>query len=78
MQAFLYSLLQGEEEATALRALAVLSELHRRNVWRDARTVNVIGECIQSGANHVNAHFEEAKKRSSYHAATDQCQCAGA
>lgn len=36
--------LQGEEEASALRALAVLTDLHRRNVWRDARTVNVIGE----------------------------------
>ena len=35
--------LQGDEEAAALRALAVLTELHRRNVWRDARTVNVIG-----------------------------------
>jgi hypothetical protein len=45
MQAFLYGLLQQEEEAAALRALAVLTELHRRNVWRDARTVNVIGEC---------------------------------
>lgn len=42
-QAFLYGLLQQEEEAAALRALAVLTELHRRNVWRDARTVNVIG-----------------------------------
>jgi len=47
VQAFLYNLLQGEEEATALRALAVLTELHRRNVWRDARTVNVIGEWAQ-------------------------------
>lgn len=44
VQAFLYGLLQQDEEATALRALAVLTELHRRNVWRDARTVNVIGE----------------------------------
>lgn len=45
VQAFLYGLLQQEEESAALRALAVLTELHRRNVWRDARTVNVIGGC---------------------------------
>ena len=26
-----------------MRSLAVLTELYRRHVWRDARTVNVIG-----------------------------------
>jgi protein SDA1 len=33
---------QGDSEAVAKRALAVLTELWRRQVWRDARTVNVI------------------------------------
>jgi len=28
----------------AKKSLAVLTELWRRHVWRDARTVNVIGE----------------------------------
>ena len=35
--------LQNDNEGAAKRALAVLTELYRRNVWRDARTVNVIG-----------------------------------
>ena len=34
---------QNDNEGAAKRALAVLTELYRRNVWRDARTVNVIG-----------------------------------
>jgi hypothetical protein len=33
-----------ESELAAKKALAVLSELWRRRIWRDARTVNCIGE----------------------------------
>ena len=43
LQSFLYGCLGGEGEAGAKPALAVLTELWRRQVWRDARTVNVIG-----------------------------------
>jgi hypothetical protein len=32
-----------ESELAAKKALAVLSELWRRRIWRDARTVNCIG-----------------------------------
>ena len=44
LQNFLYSCLGSEGEAAAKPALAVLTELWRRHVWRDARTANVIGQ----------------------------------
>ena len=34
------------DEAAAKRALAVLTELWRRGVWRDARCVNVIASAV--------------------------------
>jgi hypothetical protein len=34
---------QDDDEASAKKALAVCTELWRRGVWRDSRTVNVIG-----------------------------------
>lgn len=43
LQAFLYGVLDGDNTRTAKKALAVLCELYRRGVWRDAKTVNVIG-----------------------------------
>ena len=46
VQSFLYTALQDEHEGAAKKSLAVLTELYRRQVWRDARTVNVIGEPI--------------------------------
>lgn len=53
VQTFLYGLLQGDDEAAALRALAVLTELHRRNVWQDARTINVIASATQHPSSRV-------------------------
>ncbi len=44
IQNFLYSLLATDNDVAAKKSLAVLTELWRRHVWRDARTVNVIGE----------------------------------
>lgn len=44
-QGFLYRhVQQSQNEVCAQKALAVLSEMWRRNVWRDVRTVNVIAE----------------------------------
>jgi hypothetical protein len=37
------SVLQDEHEGAAKKGLAVMTEMWRRHVWRDARTVNVIG-----------------------------------
>ncbi|GBF96025.1 hypothetical protein Rsub_08840 [Raphidocelis subcapitata] len=42
VQSFLYGVLQDDNELAAKRSLAVLGELWRRGIWRDARTVNVI------------------------------------
>lgn len=42
IQNFMYSMVADENEASAKRSLAVLTELYRRNLWRDARSVNVI------------------------------------
>jgi hypothetical protein len=36
------SCLQGDSETVVKRALSVLAELWRRQVWRDVRTVNVL------------------------------------
>lgn len=43
VQSFLYGALEDPHEAAAKKSLAVLIELWQRQVWRDARTVNVIG-----------------------------------
>lgn len=46
LQSFMYGVLGDDNEAAAKKSLAVCTELWRRHVWRDARTVNVIGRCI--------------------------------
>ncbi|KAG2501935.1 hypothetical protein HYH03_000433 [Edaphochlamys debaryana] len=42
VQNFMYTVVSDDNEAAAKRGLAVLTEMWRRHVWRDARTVNVI------------------------------------
>jgi protein SDA1 len=39
----MYGIISDDNEAIAKKSLAVCTELWRRHVWRDARTVNVIG-----------------------------------
>eukprot|EP00798_Chlamydomonas_sp_ICE-L_P018496 gene18496-24994_t len=48
LQNFMYSVIGDDNEAAAKKSLAVCTELWRRHVWRDARTVNVIA----SAAHH--------------------------
>ena len=43
LQNFMYGIISDDNEAIAKKSLAVCTELWRRHVWRDARTVNVIG-----------------------------------
>ena len=43
LQNFMYSVIGDDNEAAAKKSLAVCTELWRRHIWRDARTVNVIG-----------------------------------
>ena len=46
IQNYLYSVMEDEHEGTAKRGLAVLTEMWRRQIWRDARTVNVIASAV--------------------------------
>ena len=47
VQNFLQTATQDENETVAKRALAVLTELYRRNVWGDARTVNLVADATK-------------------------------
>ena len=47
VQSFLQSALRDENVAAAKKALAVLTELYRRNVWTDARTVNLVADATK-------------------------------
>ena len=40
----MHTAVADEHEGTAKRGVALLSELYRRNVWADARTVNIIAQ----------------------------------
>ncbi len=42
LQSLLFKSLDGGEKASARTALSVTSELYRRGVWRDAKTVNAV------------------------------------
>eukprot|EP00887_Chlorella_sp_A99_P007365 scaffold2.g7365.t1 len=53
VQNFMYSVLQDEHEASAKKGLAVLTEMWRRHVWRDARTVNVIASAALHKSSRV-------------------------
>ena len=43
VQGFLHSVLADSHEGCAKRAVALTAELYRRNVWTDARCVNLLG-----------------------------------
>lgn len=46
-------MIQDEHEGAAKKGLAVLTEMWRRHVWRDARTVNVIAAACQHKSSSV-------------------------
>ncbi|WIA37864.1 hypothetical protein OEZ86_014713 [Tetradesmus obliquus] len=46
VQAFLFNVLADDSELAAKKSLAVLGELWRRHIWRDARTVNCIASAV--------------------------------
>jgi len=47
VQSFLHAAIKDENEATAKKALAVLTEMYRRNIWTDAKTVNLVVEACK-------------------------------
>ncbi|CAD7698476.1 unnamed protein product [Ostreobium quekettii] len=53
LRAFLYSVLQEPNEVTAKKSLAVLTELWRRQIWRDAHTVDVIATATEHPSSTV-------------------------
>eukprot|EP00873_Tetraselmis_striata_P004551 jgi/Tetstr1/424815/TSEL_015318.t1 len=44
---------EDEHEAAAKKSLAVMTELYRRNIWRDAKTVNVIASATTNKSSPV-------------------------
>ena len=42
MQNFMFTMLKDSHKMAAKTSLDVMIELYRKNVWRDAKTVNVI------------------------------------
>ena len=46
-------MIQDEHEGAAKKGLAVLTEMWRRHVWRDARTVNVIAAATAHKSSRV-------------------------
>lgn len=47
VQSFLHTALKDENEAAAKKALAVLTDMYRRNIWTDAKTVNLVAEACK-------------------------------
>ncbi|XP_014676222.1 PREDICTED: protein SDA1 homolog [Priapulus caudatus] len=53
LQAFMYSMLRDSSAAAAKTSLDAMAELYRRDVWRDARTVNVMATACFSKVTKV-------------------------
>ena len=53
VQNFLQAALKDENEAAAKKALAVITDLYRRNVWSDARTVNLVADACRHPAPRI-------------------------
>ncbi|KAJ3324762.1 Protein SDA1 [Boothiomyces sp. JEL0866] len=48
MQNYMYKMLQDPSEIAAKKSLEVMIELYHKNVWNDAKTVNVVAEACLS------------------------------
>ncbi|KAH6581659.1 hypothetical protein BASA60_002321 [Batrachochytrium salamandrivorans] len=60
LQNFMYTMLNDTNEVAAKKSLEVMIELYKKNVWNDAKTVNVIAEACFSPAPKIVAsaiHF---------------------
>jgi protein SDA1 len=53
VQALLFSLLSEDTTVAARKTVYILSELYRRKIWTDARTVNVIASACVSKATRI-------------------------
>ncbi|KNC97444.1 uncharacterized protein SPPG_07365 [Spizellomyces punctatus DAOM BR117] len=60
LQNFMYTMLKDSNEIAAKKSLEVMIDLYRKNVWNDAKTVNVIAEACFSPVSKIVApalHF---------------------
>ncbi|KAJ3287922.1 Protein SDA1, partial [Borealophlyctis nickersoniae] len=60
LQNFMYTMLKDTNEIAAKKSLEVMIELYKKNVWNDAKTVNVIAEACFSPISKIVApavHF---------------------
>ncbi|TPX76479.1 alanine---tRNA ligase [Chytriomyces confervae] len=48
LQNFMYTMLKDDHEIAARKSLEVMIELYTKNIWNDAKTVNVISEAVFS------------------------------
>jgi protein SDA1 len=53
VQAYLFGVVAEDGGVTARKTVEILSELYRRRIWTDSRTVNVIGSACASPATRV-------------------------
>ncbi|KAI8617642.1 SDA1-domain-containing protein [Chytriomyces sp. MP71] len=48
LQNFMYTMLKDDHEIAARKSLEVMIELYTKNIWNDAKTVNVVAEAVFS------------------------------
>lgn len=53
LQNFMYTMLADPCDIAAKKSLAVMKELYRRQIWNDAKTVNVIAEACFSSVHKI-------------------------
>ncbi|KAI9346463.1 SDA1-domain-containing protein [Obelidium mucronatum] len=70
LQNFMYTMLKDDHEIAARKSLEVMIELYTKNIWNDAKTVNVVAEAcfsphpkIASTAVHFFLGTHEDKKK---------------
>ena len=54
LQNFMYTMLRDSSAVAAKKSLDVMVELYRKNIWNDAKTVNVITTACFSSVTKVN------------------------
>lgn len=56
LKSFMFDLLESDSDLIARKALDVMVELYRRQVWTDARSVNVIATACLSKVSYMNSY----------------------
>ena len=56
LKSFMFDLLESDSDLIARKALDVMVELYRRQVWTDARSVNVIATACLSKVSYMSSY----------------------